>query len=125
MSFIQRTMRFGAVGLATAVLYYSLLYWGVEFLHFHAVAVSAMVYPIALTVNYLMHYRWTFATSSPHTTALKRYLFMTACGYVINLSTMYIGVSVLLVNYLLVQAVAMAVIVAWNYCLSSVWVFRD
>jgi len=72
-----------------------------------------------------MHYSWTFAVSSPHTTALKRYLVMTGCGFFINVSVMYIGVSVLHANYLLAQTVAMVVIIVWNFTLSSLWVFRD
>lgn len=125
MSFIQRTLRFSVVGVTTAVLYYGLLLAGVEYLHASAVVVSAIAYPVVLAVNYLMHYRWTFAASSPHTIALKRYLFMTGCGFLINVSIMYFGVSVLDANYLLVQTMAMAVVIAWNYGLSSLWVFRD
>jgi len=124
MSLVLRSLRFGAVGAATAALYYGLLYAGVEYLVLNAVLVSALVYPVALVFNYLMHYRWTFAASSPHTTALKRYVFMTGCGFLINISTMYVGVSVFEANYLLVQAAAMGVIVAWNYAMSSLWVFR-
>ncbi len=124
MSLVLRSLRFGTVGAATAALYYGLLYTGVEYLVLNAVLVSALVYPVALVFNYLMHYRWTFAASSPHTTALKRYLFMTGCGFLINVSTMYVGVSVFQANYLLVQAAAMGVIVAWNYAMSSLWVFR-
>ena len=125
MSFIQRSMRFGTVGIISAALYYGLLYAGVEHIGLNAVVVSAMVYPVVLVFNYLMHYRWTFDTSAPHTKALGRYLFMTGCGFFINISTMYLGVSVMHTNYLLVQTVAMAVIVAWNYTLSSLWVFRE
>lgn len=124
MSLIQRTLRFSVVGVTTAILYYGLLLAGVEYLHVSAVLVSAIAYPVVLAVNYLMHYRWTFATSSPHTIALKRYLLMTGCGFFINLSIMYVGVSVLQGNYLLVQTIAMAVVIVWNYGMSSVWVFR-
>ena len=124
MSFIRRTLRFSVVGVTTAVIYYGLLLAGVEYLRVSAVLVSAIAYPIVLAVNYLLHYRWTFAASSPHTIALKRYLFMTGCGFFINVSIMYFGVTVLHANYLLVQTMAMAVVIAWNYGLSSLWVFR-
>jgi putative flippase GtrA len=124
MSFIQRTLRYSVVGLATAAIYYGLLLAGVEYLHVSAVLVSAIAFLVVISVNYLMHYRWTFATSSPHTIALKRYLFMTGCGFLINIFIMYFGVSVLHANYLLVQTIAMAVVIAWNYGMSSLWVFR-
>ncbi len=125
MSLVARLFRFGIVGGTTAALYYALLYVAVEWLEAGAVLSSAVVYLIVIALNYLMHYSWTFAVSSPHTTALKRYLVMTGCGFFINVSVMYIGVSVLHANYLLAQTVAMVVIIVWNFTLSSLWVFRD
>ena len=125
MSFIKRSFRFAVVGVTTAALYYGLLYSGVEFLALNVVLTSSVAYVIVIAVNYLMHYSWTFGATSPHTTALKRYLVMTGCGFFINALIMYIGVSILLLNYLLIQTVAMAVIIVWNYCLSSIWVFRE
>jgi putative flippase GtrA len=124
MSLVQRIFRFSVVGVITAIIYYGLLLAGVEYLHISAVLVSAMAYPVILVVNYLMHYRWTYTTSSPHTIALKRYLFMTGCGVLINVSIMYVGVSFLHANYLLVQTIAMVVVIVWNYAMSSLWVFR-
>lgn len=125
MSFLQRIFRFAVVGFTTAALYYGLLYAGVEYLGLDAVLVSSVAYVVVISGNYLMHYSWTFAVASPHTTALKRYLIMTSCGFVINGLIMYVGVSSLQLNYLLVQAIAMGVIIVWNYCISSLWVFRD
>ena len=124
MSFIQHTLRFSVVGVTTAAIYYGLLFAGVEGLHLNAVLVSAMAYPMILAVNYLLHYRWTYATSSPHAIALKRYLFMSGCGFLINVSIMYFGVAFLQANYLLVQTIAMVVVIVWNYVMSSLWVFR-
>ncbi len=125
MHAVLRILRFGVVGVTTAALYFGLLYVGVELLQLNPVLSSSVVYLVAIAGNYLMHYSWTFAASSPHTTALKRYLFMTGCGFLINGFVMYFGVSVLQWNYLLVQTGAMAVIIVWNFCLSSLWVFRE
>ena len=125
MSFFQLSSRFAVVGITTAALYYALLYTGVELLGLDAVLTSSVTYLLVIAANYLMHYSWTFAVASPHTTALKRYLVMTACGFIINGLIMTIGVSAQQFNYLLVQTFAMGVIIVWNYSLSSVWVFRD
>lgn len=125
MGQLQRLFRFGIVGATTAALYYALLYAGVEFIGLDAVLSSSVAYVVVIVANYLMHYCWTFAVSSPHTTALKRYLVMTGCGFFLNGLIMYVGVSVLRLNYLLIQAVSMGVVILWNFCLSSLWVFRD
>lgn len=125
MSFIKRSLRFGVVGVVTAILYYALLYVGVELLDVNPVISSAVVYLMVIVANYLMHYSWTFAVASPHTKALKRYLFMVACGFFINVLVMYIGVTALGLNYLLIQTAAMAVVIVWNFVMSSLWVFRE
>jgi putative flippase GtrA len=119
-----RILRFAAVGIATAVLYYGLLFIAVELLQWPAVAASAGVYLVVIAFNYTLHYSWTFALSSPHTAAIKRFLLMTGCGFFINISIMYLGVVTLQLNYLLAQAIAMGVIIVWNFVLSSLWVFR-
>jgi len=124
MELFLRMLRFTAVGLATAALYYALLFVAVELLGVSAVVASAGVYVLVIAFNYAAHYRWTFALSSPHTAAIKRFLFMTGCGFFINLSIMYLCVSLLHWNYLFAQAVAMGVIIVWNFVLSSLWVFR-
>ncbi|MFT5710396.1 MAG: putative flippase GtrA [Halioglobus sp.] len=38
---------------------------------------------------------------------------------------MYLGTSLAELNYLLVQAAAFAAIIIWNFCVSSLWVFKD
>ena len=125
MNFIWRSLRFGIVGITTALLYYALLFVAVELLLVEPVTGSSIVYVIVIFANYLMHYSWTFAAASPHTAVLKRYLFMIACGFVLNLFFMYVGVTVLALNYLLVQGATMAVLIAWNFVVSSLWVFRQ
>ncbi len=125
MSFMQRSFRFAVVGVATAALYYGLLFLGVERLDLNIVLTSSLAYIVVIAANYMMHYSWTFRVSAPHTTALKRYLIMTSCGFFINALIMYIGASAWQLNYLLMQTVAMGVIIVWNYSVSSAWVFRD
>jgi putative flippase GtrA len=125
MSLFQRALRFSVVGVTTALLYFALLFVVVEMLLVEPVTGSSIVYLIVIFANYLMHYSWTFAAASPHTTALKRYFFMVACGFVLNLIFMYVGVTVLALNYLLVQGAAMGVVIVWNFVVSSLWVFRQ
>lgn len=118
-------MRFGVVGVVTAVLHYGLLYAGVEGLQLDVTLASSLGFIVAVIFNYLMHYSWTFAHSAPHGRTLGRYLVMIGCGFVINATVMYAGVQVLAFQYLLVQAAALLVLVAWNFSVSNVWVFRS
>ena len=124
MSFLTRTLRFGAVGVLTAVLHYGLLYIGVEALRLNATLASSLGFVVAVIFNYLMHYSWTFDEPAPHGRTLRRYLLMISCGFLINATVMYAGVQWAALNYLLTQALALVVVVSWNFVISNVWVFR-
>jgi putative flippase GtrA len=124
MSFLTRTLRFGVVGVLTAVLHYGLLYVGVEALQLSATVASSLGFVVAVIFNYLMHYSWTFGEPAPHGRTLRRYLVMISCGFLINGAVMYAGVQWAALNYLLTQALALVVVVLWNFVMSNVWVFR-
>jgi len=124
MSFLTRVFRFGVVGVLTAVLHYGLLYGGVEALQLNATLASSLGFVVAVIFNYLMHYSWTFEEPAPHGRTLRRYLVMITCGFFINAAVMYAGVQWLVLHYLLTQALALIVVVLWNFVLSNVWVFR-
>jgi len=120
----SKVFRFAVVGVATAALQYTLLYVGVDLFSLDATLTSSVTFAIIICFNYLMHYNWTFAVPAPHTEALRRYLFMTSCGFLINSFIMYVGTTFTQFNYLLVQTAALGVVVVWNFCLSSFWVFK-
>ena len=124
MTFLVKTIRFGVVGVLTALVHYGLLYVGVEALQLHATLASSVGFVVAVIFNYLMHYSWTFDEPAPHGRTLRRYLVMTSCGFIINAAVMYAGVHWLALNYLLTQALALVVVVLWNFILSNAWVFR-
>ena len=121
----SKVIRYCLVGVLTAVLQFTLVFFGVEALHLGATFTSSVTFIIIIVFNYLMHYNWTYGVPAPHSKALTRYLVMTFCGFLLNGFIMYFGTALTEVNYLLVQAAAFAVIIIWNYCLSSFWVFKD
>ena len=121
---LLKVFRFSIVGLTTAVLYYALLYISVEFLGANPTLASSLVYVVVLGFNYLLHHNWTFSQSAPHTHTLSRYLVMVFCGFMINAVVMHVGVDRWGVNYLFVQALAMALVIVWNFSAALLWVFR-
>ena len=116
--------RFAVVGIVTAVLYYCLLLLGVELLSLPPALASSICYLIVVAFNYLMHYSWTFVEPAPHGTALRRYMVMTTCGFLINAAVMYCGIRWLDLHYLFTQSMALVLVVSWNFVVSNVWVFR-
>ena len=125
MDSTQKLIRFCVVGLFTAALQGSLLYVGVELASGDPIIVSSVSFVIVVMFNYLMHYSWTFDGATSHKQSLSRYLFMIFCGFVINGVIMYVGVTQFAINYLIVQVVAFSAVIAWNFSVALLWVFRS
>ena len=124
MTLLVRAFRFGIVGVLTAVLHYGVLYLGVEAASLNATFASSLGFVVAVIFNYLMHYNWTFAEPAPHGRTLGRYLVMITCGFTINAGIMFASEQWWSLHYLLAQAVALVMVVLWNFVVSNTWVFR-
>lgn len=121
----QRVLRFILVGGLTAVIYYGVLFALVEFFGAGVLFSSSAAYIVAITLNYKLHHAWTFEANVSHHVASFRYVVMVSIGFTINYVVMFFGVSDDQRNYLLVQTVAVACVVLWNFTLSSLWVYRS
>ena len=120
----DKLVRFSIVGVITAGVHYGLLFLLVEFLDLQTTLASSVGFLVAVALNYLMHYSWTFAAPVPHGRAVFRYIVMISLGFLINGGVMQFGVLMLGFNYLLVQLVAFVAVITWNFLVSSLWVFR-
>ena len=118
------TLRFGIVGVLTAVVHYGLLYAGVEVSGMPPTVASSIGFVVAVAFNYFMHYHWTFAEPAPHGRTLWRYLIMVGCGFLLNGIIMFAGEALASIHYLIVQAAALIAVVLWNFVVSNIWVFR-
>ena len=124
MTDFSRVVSFCAVGAATAVIHYGILFVGVERFALAATLASSIGFIVAVTFNYFMHYSWTFAEPAPHGRTLLRYFLMIGCGFFINGLVMYMTSELLSIVYLLSQALAMVAVLTWNYLLANYWVFK-
>ncbi len=121
--FIDRVWRYILVGILGAIVYYFLLWFLVEIANVAVLIASGAAFIVVVFENYLLHYLWTFCSSAHHTAALPRFAVMSLVGFWLNLGTMFLGVEHLGFGYLWVQAVAIALVVTWNFVISSLWIF--
>jgi putative flippase GtrA len=121
---ITRVIRYIVVGL-TATFVYSALVWllaacaGLETL----VATSIAFVSVVL-MNYQLHYRWTFTSRNPHGRTFSKFVVTSVIGFFLNAETIYLGVVAHHFNFVVVQFVAIVIVVASNFLLSALWVFR-
>jgi putative flippase GtrA len=118
-----RLVRFALVGGVGTVAYYVALWVMVEKLNVGVLTATSIAFALVVTENYVLHYHWTYVSSEDHLAALPKFIGMSVAGFFINWAMMFVGVAQLSLNYLAVQAVAIAVVVAWNYVLSRWWIF--
>jgi len=117
--------RFSAVGLVGATVYYSALWAMVEKLGLPVLVATSIAFVLVTIENYALHHRWTFASIHSHAVAFPRFVFMNIVGFWINFGIMAAGLRYLSLSYLLVQAFAIVAVVAWNFVVSSYWIFRE
>lgn len=122
---VKRLIRFGIVGALATVVYYALLWTMVEVFSVPVLVASSLSFIFVTIENYLLHYTWSFRSSKSHTQAFPRFLAMNVGGFGINWLVMFTGVVIADLNYLLVQAFAIFIVVAWNLALSYLWIFRE
>lgn len=121
---IRRLFRFGLVGALATGVYYGLLWLMVEVFSISVLMATSAAFIFVTIENYILHYTWTFRSTHAHAEAFPRFLVMNLVGFGINWLVMYGGAVVAGFNYLLVQALAIALVVAWNLALSHFWIFR-
>jgi putative flippase GtrA len=119
-----RLMRFAFVGVLGTLAYYAVLSVLVEACGLPVMLSTSIAFVVVTVENYLLHRGWTFRSEAAHGEALPRFLLMCAAGFGINWMLMSIGIR-LGFHYLLVQGAAIAAIVAWNFAVSSYWIFGN
>lgn len=117
--------RFVKVGLVTNLVYFSILAllrfaWnGSLWLD------AALAYLASAVVNYVLHYRFTFKSSSRHDVAIAKYLVVQAGGMILNSAILHALVVGSGMHYVLGQGAAIFVVTGFTYFVNRCWVFSS
>lgn len=106
--------KFVTVGAFGTALYYLVLIMLVEMSRVPVMTATSLAFALVVGVNYVLHRRWTFQSPVTHARALLPFVMMSIAGFGINAGVMAFGLA-LGIQYMLVQALAIALVVAWNY----------
>lgn len=115
---VARYARYIAVGAFGTALYYLALVLLVEALLVGVLASTSISFVLVVAINYLLHRMWTFRSPVAHSQAFIPFVAMSVAGFGINTAVMALGLAAG-IHYLLVQAVAIAIVVAWNYIFTT------
>lgn len=109
-------------GIGTGGHYVTLLVL-VELLHINTTIATSAGFIIGAVINYILNYHITFKSQQAHRETLFKFMIIAAIGGVFNSFIMYLGASVFLYPYFLVQLVATAIVLLWNFTINKIWVF--
>lgn len=114
---------YSAVGVVGTVTHFTILITLVQWLAVEPVAASMAGFVAAVLVNYCLNYHVTFKSKNPHNTALLKFFAVALVGLCLN--TLIMAVLVRWLYYLVCQAIAIPVVVTWNFTCNRFWTFRE
>jgi putative flippase GtrA len=121
---VAQFFRFAAVGAVGTLAQYAVLWLGADWLGWPATWASAAGYLLGSVVNYLLNYRFTFASKKSHFEAASKFYVIAASGWLINTGLMGLLTAWLFWNHWPAQLLTTGICLLWNFAGSKLWAFR-
>ena len=118
-------VKFTIVGGISTGFHYLVLLIAVEVLSLTPVTATMIGYCAGAVVNYILNPRYTFRSAAKHRSAIPKFIIMASCGFVINVTCMYLFESILSIFYMVSQIIATACVFIWNFTVSKLWAFAN
>jgi putative flippase GtrA len=99
---LRQIIRYGVVGLLSNLLGY-LVYLLITWLGVDPKLTVTLFYPLAATIAYSGHAKYSFSYKGGHASGFSRYVVTHVFGYLLNIASLFFFVDVLLYPHQLVQ----------------------
>ncbi len=116
---------FASVGAVGTAGHYATLVVLVELLSLDPVIASTFGFTAGALINYVLNCKYTFVSNKPYTETIIKFFIVAVIGAIVNSIIMYVGTSLLEINYLLAQIIATGVVLLQNFFLNKVWTFAE
>jgi putative flippase GtrA len=118
-------IKFGVVGVITAAIYFSVMWFASSILNFGYFLAVSMAYFVSTSFHYLANRYFTFsARTGQHSWQLARYMILWIINYIITIIVVSLSVEHLGLSAYLGVCVAVVITVFVGYFLSRNWVFK-
>ena len=114
---IAQLMKFGVVGVVAFVIDYGLLIFLTEVFHIDYLISATISFIVSVVFNYVASMRYVFS----HREGMSRrrefviFIVLSVLGLIINDVGMWVGVSLLAVDYRITKIVATVIVMVWNF----------
>lgn len=122
---LRQFLAFTSVGVVGTGGHYLTLIFLVEGLEQDPVLSTSLGFVVGALINYILNYKYTFSSNNPHGRTLFRFLMVALVGALVNSGIMYLGATVMEINYLLTQVIATGLVLLQNFVLNRVWTFAE
>jgi len=120
----QQFVTFALIGLVGTAGHYAVLIALVQSGVTGPTVATTAGFAVGAVINYVLNYRFTFASSRPHLEALPRFLAVAATGAGLNYLVMRAGIDTFGLHYLLAQILATGVVLLWTFSINRLWTFK-
>ncbi|MEF9841577.1 MAG: GtrA family protein [Raoultibacter sp.] len=114
---IAQLMKFGVVGVIAFVIDYGLLIFLTEVFYVDYLISATISFTVSVIFNYVASMRYVFS----HREGMSRrrefviFIVLSVLGLIINDVGMWVGVSLLAVDYRITKIVATVIVMLWNF----------
>jgi putative flippase GtrA len=121
---LKRFFGFAAVGALGTLVHYAVLITLVSGLGLSPVLGTGTGALAGALLNYMLNYRYTFASDARHLQAMPRFLLMAAISLGLNVAAVGGLTAYLNLHYFITQVFATGTVFVFNYIVSKTWIFR-
>lgn len=120
---IEQLLKFGVVGAAATLIDFAVMIALTELAGLDPVISAGISFTVSVVFNYLASMRFVFTRREDLGRAAEAAIFvaLSLAGLAINEMLMWLGVTMLRLNYVLVKVAATCVVMLWNFLSRKRW----
>ncbi len=123
---LERFIKFAIVGTMGAGVDFGTLTALVELFHVNVYLANTVSFTAAGLNNFILNSTWTFGDQANKQPArqLAQFFTVSIIGYLLNQALLYSFIEFAGLWYLLAKAIAIVVVLFWNFTANRLWTFR-
>lgn len=121
----RQFLQFAGVGVIGTLVHYTILITLIHKLAVGSTEASSVGFIAGALTNYLLNYRYTFASNKCHQETITKFFMVALIGLFLNGFLMSFCVHMLQLHYLLSQVIATCLVLLWNFTANRQWTFHE
>lgn len=116
-------IKYSIVGCISVLIYFLSVFVLVELFDKDPIFASTLSFIIMTYISFLLNKKYTFGSNFSYN-QLWRFLVVSAIGFTLNFSIMYLVVNILSLHYVIGELITTLIIPIINFILNNYWTFK-